>query len=110
MASVMFVGNLFINRNSWYKREERINMETDGPALREIWRDADKQCYQRYIDECDDSGRSHVYVLLHEKVNECRTRMRCDNTKNAMEDCNFKILSLAKICHRESSGVDTTPA
>jgi len=105
MASAMFVGTLMATKHYRIIKEERVPPE-ETSYIRDIWKNAEGKCYQRYVQECDDTGRTHVYNLLVEKIQECRRLMRSDNTRGTMENCHNNILQLSDIC----GGRESLPA
>merc|ERR1719198_2884026 len=80
------------------KYEEHIGGE-EGIRLKDLWREMEDKCFDRYLNDVNDDQRGvHVYQLLKHEVSQCKRELQHDNRREVMQECTQKIVTLSKQC------------
>ncbi|CAE8637924.1 unnamed protein product, partial [Polarella glacialis] len=79
MASFMFLGFLTIQKPAYESRLE----EGESIRLKEVWKDLEHKCFERYLDEADDDFKGvHPYQLLKKEIFQCKGTMTNDTRRD----------------------------
>eukprot|EP00811_Abedinium_folium_P014766 NODE_23751_length_652_cov_7.428571.p3 GENE.NODE_23751_length_652_cov_7.428571~~NODE_23751_length_652_cov_7.428571.p3 ORF type:complete len:118 (-),score=37.71 NODE_23751_length_652_cov_7.428571:103-456(-) len=96
MASLMFLGFLSQQKPVF---EDRIDKDLEAPGLRNLWKEMEQECFEKYIGEVDDDQlQIHPYVLLKHEITQCRHILVHDNRREVMKTCHNAAFLLHKRC------------